>query len=198
MAAGIDVTTVALVKQYAKKASSWTDHDDQLGAFIKTVSTIFENHLNRVLKSGTVTEELDVFPDRRRFYLKAYPVTSVTTVWSSAAYVFDATTEVDSGNYHLVDSRMALMDDLGYVERGLRTVRITYVGGMAATQAAFTTAFPDITEAANIQVWNMFQRIGEEDAVSINLGGQSIALKPALGLLPIVKKMLAPYRNTAA
>lgn len=194
MAAGIDVTRFQDVKKYAGNSSTWDDEDNLIDQLINVVSNLFEKYLDRTLLTGSQTEYFDVYPGQDVFYLKAWPVSAVSSVTNDLDWT--ASTEVDSSLYKLFDSRRLVFQSPDIITNGRRALCVSYTGGMAATTDAFVAAYPDISGAANMQVWHWRNRVGEEDATAVNIGGgQSLTIAPPADLLPAVKRILNPHRS---
>lgn len=196
MAATLEVTTLASAKEY--RNTSGSGDDNQLTQLIKLVSSVFEEYLNRVFKTdAAIVEYFDVYPNKQTFYLKGYPVTSVTNVWNDHDLQF--TTATPSDDYVLLDSRRIVFRPNYLVFSGRSALKVQYAGGMADDTATFITDFPEITTAANMQITYMFSKIREEDLIDVALSGKSSRSSSRASsrgdLLPQVRNILDRYRN---
>jgi len=158
-------------------------------------SNSFQTYLNRETLAAAQTEYFTV-TDGRMFDLKAYPVTSVTSVYNDSSRVWD-TGEIDSTAYYLnTETGVITFDGVGLVP-GPGVLRVIYAGGMAADAASFIVAFPDIADACDMQVIAHYQRRSQLSAQGVSVGGGNVSYTSAIKLLPGVMAVLGKYRRMA-
>lgn len=163
----VNLTTVERVKVLLSgKPDVKTDNprDNELEAVIATVSGAVERYLHRSARAGTYTEYFDVDAGMTVFRLKAYPVTSFTSANFDPDQDFASTTALSEDDYL----------DPAFDETGMfrlkfplrvsypcpRSLKVVYVGGMAADVDAFVEAYPEISGAVDVQVAHEWQRRG--------------------------------------
>lgn len=159
-----------LTKEDLKARIGIDDSTDNavIDEIIAIVSAKVEKYLGRSALTTTYTEYFNVGVGSACFPLKAFPVTSITTVHNDIDWSFAATTLVDATNY-TVDTSSGLL----YVEPdclicGFRALKVVYVGGMADTTSSFKTSYPDVYDAALLQVAYQYQTRKQIGAQSIN------------------------------
>lgn len=202
----MDLTTAARVKALISSEASTkagANVDAELARVVTLVSGMAEAFLNRQVAVGNpVTEYFDVEPGARRFSLRAYPVTSVTSVHFDLAQAWGSSTLIAASNY-----ASPVYDEGGFLEfhsafepfrRYPRSLRVIYVGGMAANADAFIAAYPDIADAIDLQcsaTFHLRNVLGmQSDALP---GGGSMAPRPDFWIPP-VKAVLERYRRVFA
>lgn len=185
---GLALTTLADVKAYGTRPTS-TEKDDSIALMIPAVSAEIEAYLDRVLLIGSTSQAFDVYPDQIIFWLRRYPVSAVTTVQTRGD-----DDPIDSDDYDLVEGRRIVFTNPRGLEAGDDTLTVTFTGGAAADTAGIKSDYPDIYLAATMQVWNMAQRISEEDAKAIAVGGQNVSTHQ-VSLLKRVRELLDRHRN---
>lgn len=192
-----DLTTATRVKTYLEGAD--TSKDTLIGQLITGVSVRMERRLNRYVDASAArTEYFDLAPGQRTVFLKGYPIASVTSIHNDPYdRAYAASTLIASTDYtiELEDGRIAF--PYYAPTTGQRALKIIYTGGMAATTAAFITAFPEIALACDWQVVHEFHNRTAPGASSVAIGGASIGFVSGLDWLPIVKEAIDGYRRMA-
>ena len=187
----MDLTTTARVKAFGR--STHADDDTLIDSLVTSVSARVASLLARHVEATARTEVYQLPIYQRTVSLRGYPTSAVTAVkytndgqWSlvdaleTDAYSFDP----DTGELRL------------YIltEQSRGEVQVAYTGGMGATQAAFTTAYPDISGSIDAHIWNMLKR-------SINPGGKTtfvggaIESERELGDLRMIEEVIALHRR---
>jgi hypothetical protein len=130
------LTSVDRMRYYIGAGTPLTDNVEnrrRLLTWITSISGRVEKYLNRVIESGTQPAEyFDVGYQRKEFFVKAPPISTITSVKVDSDGLFDGDeTTLETNEYHIgVDSRSIV---LLYPEReGLRGMQAVYVGGLAA------------------------------------------------------------------
>lgn len=154
----MDLTTATRVAAILIPGSTPTQqYSAVIAPFITMVSGMIENYLNRNITIAEYTEYFDVNLSDRVFRLRAYPVTSVSTVRYDTEQVWDSSTIITPDQYRspvydpnglltLVAGRAV---PLGFAARALK---VTYTGGMATNTANFIANFPVIATIADRMV----------------------------------------------
>ena len=151
-----------------------------LAQLITSVSAAAEVVMDRHAQSASRTEYLTVEPGQRRFSLRAWPVSAVSSVnydldnaWTGTALsTDDYVSPVYSPTGELV-IRYALLAREHEVDAP-SALRVIYTGGMAADATAFIAAFPDIAEAVNMQVAHLWHLRTAPGISSVSGDGGSI------------------------
>lgn len=177
----MDLTTAERVRVLIMAGAQATgtallsDTSAGLGQLITEVSAAAESYLDRNAESGVSrTEYFDVERGNTIFRLRAYPVASVTNIWLDYDQAFGTSTLLTTDDYFnpVLDTRGLLVMKYpsffrGYGDRWSRALKVTYTGGMAATAAAFITAFPDIAAAVEHQVIFRWKRRNDLGHLSV-------------------------------
>jgi hypothetical protein len=131
-----------------------TDSSRLLDILITSVSKRTEVLLNRHAEATSRTVYADISPAEQVIWVKGYPITSVTSVIEDATRNFTGSA-VSTDDYDLTTQAMELgrIDFDFNLQEGASSVQIIYTGGMAASASAFITAFPDIAQGVEAQVY---------------------------------------------
>jgi len=189
----MDLTTAARVKERLGLASADTTEDALLASLVSRVSAEAEVMMNRNTESKSRTVTLDVEWGQRTFSLPAYPVTSITSVHNDVDRAFGAETLVASSDYYVETSSGLLYFDLS-LARGRGVLQIVYAGGMSDSTANFIAAYPDIADAVDQRVSQLWQRRGEVGVSSLATGQGSVSAQ-TVDWIPDAARIVHSYRR---
>lgn len=169
-----------------------------VGQLITAVSAAVEQYLGRSAETTSRVQYLNVDGGSRIFQLQAFPVTTLASVYFDTDQVFGASTLLTSSDYFdptlsssgLLVFKYSLSASVGFAPSALK---VTYTGGMAASAAAFITAFPDIAHAVDLQVSHLYHTRNMIGTVSSSGDSGAVGLVPA-DWLPEVKTVLDRHR----
>ena len=171
----MNLTTIERVRALAEVDTFGTKAEALAVSAIASVSATLERALRRGVEAKERTETLRVDWGQRVIALANYPITSISSVRSNRIPVFtdvdpwvqneDYFFDPDRGEITLMRAPEFFVDIAGNA-CAQSHVRVVYVAGMAASTAAFITAFPDLAAACDQQVRYLLQRAD-------NLGGNS-------------------------
>lgn len=181
------IIDVAQAKQYLRITDP--DWDEIIEIIINSVSSAAERYLHRLVKQQTVTDERINGPGSRTLRPTYAPIISVTTVYDSATWTWDADSLVDAGNYYLDTEAGKLVYAIGYIwTKGTRNIKLTYVVGWA-------TVPTDITMGVRIQVAEEFRKYKEQrlDRISSTRGDGSVTYAQ-VEWVPQALLYLDPYK----
>lgn len=172
----IALTTTArvqhLLQQKASSGGLSSDATALIADLIAEVSADIEQELRRETTIATYTEVLDVASRQRKWSLKAFPVTSITSVKSDPERGFGA--GIDALDTDLYTMRFGEESHLLHIEAGVspgvRTLQVVYVGGMAADTAGMISSYPDVVGVATQEVVNRFLRRTSMSIGQVNSG----------------------------
>jgi hypothetical protein len=172
----VNATTLAAVKDWMGEGDLGPAVDDQLNQLIPAVSRAIEGHqlLNRSLLIAERFEVVELpLLRNKRITLRETPIdlTATFKILVSAAHDWTVTEDLIRGTDYVVYSGL----HEGYVKLisggsagagsltvgsigGPTAARVQYTAGLAATEAALLTAYPQITQAANIWVAQIYRR----------------------------------------
>lgn len=192
----IDLTTSALVKVRRDMDASDSSIDSLITSVIARVSRAAEEFMDRETESTSRT----VYPDvrqvgQRQFWLRGFPVGSVTSVHYDLERSFGTETLIDSGEYWTEEGTGLLEMDYGLEGRGRGVLRVIYTGGMAANTTAFVAAFPDIADAVTAQVCFLLDRRGKLGQSGESVASGNVTLFHQGDWLPDVKAILMAHRR---
>lgn len=186
----MNITTKANIKALIGKDDA--ADDVILTAIALAVSIRCENYMERLVETAARTEYFDIAEEQRLFLVKAFPV-SACQVWND--YDRSWSTELDSSVFTFLGDWGEVIVDQYTLVAGAKRLKITYTGGMAATQSAIETAFPDLEMAARIQgafLWEKRQKLG---IGAESFAGGSMRFQTKLQLIPEVKQILNNFRR---
>lgn len=192
----MDLTTTARVKTLGSITSS--DQDALLGVLVTAVSARIERYLGRHAEETSRTEYYDVEPGQHVFFLRGYPIASVTSVKNDEDWDFANTDEITSTEFTIIGSDHTgrlVIDDAVTPIAGKNALQVVYTGGMGTDTSDFISNFPDVALAADQQTLHEYQRRKQLGIVSSSIGQHSASVEFGVDLLPIVKRALNPYRR---
>ncbi len=197
----MDATTAERVKDLLDISSA--NYDTVIGRLISAVSARIESFIDRPLQSTSRTETYNIRPRQSKVFLRAYPVTSITSVKIATDWDYASVTVTNPNDYHVIADtgtlhfnfqpiRNYLGDNYAYAPDA---VQVVYTAGFAATTNDLIADYPDIAMAADTQVVAMWRRRDTPQGNAINMGGSSISYERPLNLVPDVIEALTPYRR---
>tara|TARA_R100000951_G_scaffold54731_2_gene46002 strand:+ start:30 stop:644 length:615 start_codon:yes stop_codon:yes gene_type:complete len=197
----MDATTIARVKALLDISSS--THDTVLTTMVSAVSKRFESFLDRPLLAEARTETYSIRPRQNKLFLRAYPVSAVTSVKIATDWDYAAATAVSSGDYHVTSDtgcvHFQFFPVTSYLgsnyEAAPDAIQVIYTAGFDTTTNNLITNYPDIAMAADLQVVAMWRRRDTPQGNSISVGGGSISYEKPFDLIPDVVHALAPHRR---
>ena len=193
----MNLTTRARVRAYMSVSETLpasTTLDSWLDARIEEWSLRAEAVMDRRLSTATYTEYLDARPGQQVFSLKAYPVNSVTSLTEDVDREFSGAT-IAADNYSCQTGTGIVRLDGYTMTGGPGTLKVVYVGGMAATAASFAASYPEIASALDEQVAYAFERRSNLGRSSVSAGPGSVSYTGPLDWLPHVKHVLLRNRR---
>lgn len=139
------ITTVQACKAFRAIPGENQEHDDELARLIPAVQEFLEGVCERTFESTTVTEYFHGDEWRDRLIVSRPPIVSITNLWDDPTRVY--ATPLDPARYVIDDAEAGVirLDGLTF-SKGLRNIKLTYVGG-------FATIPKDLAQAAIEMVW---------------------------------------------
>ena len=124
----MSLTTLQAVKAF--KDVQGTSHDSELQRLLLAVDRFIENFCGRKLEQATLTEYYHPRAGQSHLLLNRFPVSSITALYDDPLRGFGEDTLVAASDYALEDAEGGILRLLdGEFSGGVRTVKITYVGG---------------------------------------------------------------------
>lgn len=188
----MQITTLANVKQLLSIETSNTGDDVRIQSFVLAVSAAIENHLMRFIESVERTQYFDVDRSSKEFYLKAYPISAIAVYNDNAREYLSA---IDSDNYSIRSGNGRLVIDKQSLTEGADALKVIYTGGLASSQSALQTAYPDLEMAARMQCAIWYKMKDRLNLSSETIQGVGQTNYKSLKLDPAVVEMLDQYRN---
>ena len=152
------ITTVANCKAFRGIDSENTEHDEELARLIVAAQAFLEQECCRVFEQATVTEYYSGVDWQDRLLVAAPPIISITNIWDDPLRIYAS--PIASSRYVIEDAAAGVirLDGITF-SKGLRNIKITYVGGFGAIPG-------DLEEAAIEMVWAA-RLIGEHSLVGV-------------------------------
>lgn len=160
------------------------------------VGRMVEDYLGRYVFQADRTETFDARDRRSAFFLRGFPVVSVTSVEVDGSGRFDGDEYVVPATDYGVDANTGRLRLLGVVDDARSGVRVTYTGGLVADQDTLlvpTTDYHFVAVAAAMQVKSILERRDTLGSTSESHGRGSRQYVDAV-LLPLVEQALDPIR----
>lgn len=166
------ITTVANCKAFRGIEASNQEHDDELRRIIPAVQAFLEQECARTFDQATVTEYYNgagswggcrngSSPAWRTTLLVARPpIVSITNIWDDPLRAYGSTTLLAATGYVIDDAEAGLirLDGITFQE-GVKSIKITYVGGYAVMPF-------DLEQAAIEMVWAAREK-GERNLIGV-------------------------------
>lgn len=193
----MELTTLARVKDRLVINANESKYDDVIERMIRAASAKIESYLRRQTLKATTTEYFDVEPGRRIDPLKAYPITSITTVHNDTEWTYGSSTLMSSDTYQESSETGLLYVNSAYLITGVRALKVVYVGGMAATTSAFvaTPEYANLVNACERQTCFLFNMKGKEGTTAASAGTGNVTWIDSTDLTEGVKKDLDDFRR---
>jgi uncharacterized phiE125 gp8 family phage protein len=154
----IQLIDIADVKAFLEISD--TSFDSLLTSMVQDISQRMENYLNRTLKEDTYTEYFEV--GRRNYWVKAYPISTVSSV------VVDSTTQVEDTDFFVRENE-GLIEFLNKTSGTKpKKVVITYTGGYTETSSVLAVP-DDLKRACVLQTAYEFRRRKDIGLSSISM-----------------------------
>lgn len=172
-----------------------------IGQVITAVSAAAERYLGRYAQTTSRTEYLTVQPGKRVYRLRAFPVTTLSSVYLDAEQAFGNDTALTSEDYYnptYANDGLFTLKFYPTVEdtAAPNAMKITYTGGMATTTANFISGFPDIAHAIDLQCAHIYHTRNYAGTLSQSGDSGSVSIQ-TVDWLPEVKATLDRYRVRA-
>jgi len=171
-----------------------TDSDALIDDMILGMSKRFEQFLGRGISLANRQDYIDVMPGQKTFYLWSWPVSTFEDVRHDHEWNFGATTALDTDLFTMLGRDGILQIERFPLVPGKRVLRVDYTGGMGTDTANFILNYPDLAEAADMQIAFEFRARVDIGTLSISDAGGSVTNRD-LNLLPAVKDRLTRHRR---
>lgn len=190
----MNLSTVDRVKLFGSIPGG-TAYDGLLAQLLADVSAAAEALMDRPAEAKSYTDVWDVSPGQQIYFLRAWPVTAISTVKYDTAREFGSGTELDSSSYTCDLRTGRLVIDGTTLTGGYGVLQAVYTGGMAADAATFAAAYPDIASVVDAQTVYNFRRRDNLQTSGISLAGGTTNFNPRFDLLPYVERVLKSHRR---
>ena len=191
----MDLTTLTRLKALLEQPED--DWDGLITELIGAVSQRCASYCNRDFASRERVEYHD--GGGQYLYLKGLPVASITSIYGSDTWEWEAGNLIPAGDYQLLSAGMVAYR-YGAWPYGPKALKVTYTGGY---DAFYTGATPpegynpppdDLEMAARSQVAYDFNRRKDVGLESVSFPDGSIQKVNSGEFLPSVKAVLNRYR----
>lgn len=154
------LTTVPACKAFRGIPGDNQEHDAELARLIQAVQEYLENKCERVFEQATITEYFNGDGRQDCVIVARPPIVSVTNLWDDPLRVYAA--PLAAASYVIDDAEAGIirLDGMTF-SKGLKNIKLTYVGGFAALRK-------DLEEAVMEMVW-----AGREKGVNNLVGVRS-------------------------
>ncbi len=203
----MSIITTSEFKLYRQISGTDSARDARIQVLIDGVVSGAERYLQRTFASGTISAETHDYNGDGVYWLRATPITSLTSV--SLVDVNNNVTPLSSGNYkydaetgeiHVyVDAPAASslwqlgIDDIAGVHESFRAVKFAYVGGYAAIPADLKLVLLQMVD--DLYTSNAFGNGVNEKLAGYNLGEMSFTFKDGAELQELMRSRLLPFKQ---
>jgi hypothetical protein len=166
---------------------------EAFNGWLTAVSRQIEKYLSVAgLYQESRTQVLDVKPGQRKFILNTFPISSVTSVISSASRDFTVDA-IDTELYNVDTERGILRLDSASAAPGWGTLQVIHTGGLDTTAANVVANYADIATACSMQIIHLMQKAPQFGSTTKGGAGGSVSYEASAQLLEAVKQNLEPY-----
>lgn len=173
------LTTVPACKAFRGIPGDNQEHDAELARLIPAVQAFLERECERTFESATVTEYFSGDDWSDRLLVARPPIISITNLWDDPLRVY--ATPLAADNY-LIDNAEAgiIRLDGTTFSKGLKNIKLTYVGGFAAIpkdleEAAIELVWATREKGANNLVGVRSRSVADGSVQYVNLGWDTLA-----------------------
>jgi len=191
----MDLTTTERIKEMIKIDADNTTSDAVLGNLINSVSIMAENYMGRKIESTTYTEYFDVNIGGEYHSLKAYPVTSITTIHNDADWTYGSDSLVSTDSYQSSDETGLLYVKTNAMIAGFNALKVVYIGGMATVTEELFDDYADLSHAIERQVAFLYKTRTKVGASSVNSNSGGVSWDLGKIWMNDVKSILDSYRR---
>jgi len=191
----MDLVSLADVKLRLNIDTEQEENDSLLAYLITIASGEVEDFLNRAVEIDDFTEYFDVVGKNEQYSLKAYPVTALTNVWNDPDWDYDSGTAISTDYIKTNDATGILYVSKYVLLDGFQALKVSYSGGMAATAAAFKTAYPTLYDACVRHVCYLKQTAKHIGATNVTSHSGNVSFARQEQFLPDVKKILSKHQR---
>lgn len=187
------LTTTAAAKVYLKIGN--TNDDTVIAALVSRYSAVVSTYCDRRFAATTYTNERYDGTGTENLYLRAFPVTTMTSIYLDSARDFAAgSLLVADDDYYVVpeDGHGLVVRLNGVWDKGVAVIKATYVAGYATIPGPVIEATHRLI--ARAKAWSDMGTHAVS-AQSIQAGGGSVSFVEH-DIPKDVKKLLEPYRKT--
>ena len=166
-----------------------------LGNLISAASNMVENHCRRIFTAANYTNELHDGTGMQFFYLKAYPVTTLTSITITDSANSSETIAGTSFDFNADNGKVQFKTGInaayGYFPFGTQNIAVTYTAGYSTIPDAVQEAVAQVVmglyapgAASNLGLQS--ERLGEYSFARATGAAQVV-------VTPIVEALLEPY-----
>jgi len=167
----MDLCDLTAVKSRLEIPIDVEKYDSPLSDLIRVASSEIESFLERNLTVGTYTEYFDVIDKRDIYLLKAYPVSSITSIKVSTTWEWDSTTAMASTGYKVKSSGELYVNPV-YLLSGPSALQVVYVGGLATNMQTLVANHRSLSDACVRHVCFLYNT-GGKNAGATNVTSHS-------------------------
>lgn len=194
----IDLTTLARVRSLIPLSVNDASQDTLFGQFITDVSARIGRHIGWHLGASARVETYMLRQHQRFVRLDAKPITVMTAVKYSGSNLSDADWTAHSvlaeNNYSVNLAGGSIMfltprtADPGFCQ-------VSYTGGFGADAAAVVLAFPELSQACELQVKYLHERLSSLGGDVTTTTGAGTSFNNAYKLHPEVLDLIAYHKK---
>jgi hypothetical protein len=175
----MSLTTVPACKAFRGIEPENQEHDAELARLIPAVQEWLERECERTFEQATVTEYFHGDDWRDRLIVASPPLISITNIWDDPARAY--ATPLAASSYVIDDAEAGVirLDGMTF-SKGLRNIKLTYVGGFAVIptdleQAAIELVWAAREKGINNLVGVRSRSVADGNVQYVNLGWGSLA-----------------------
>jgi len=192
----MELVRLEQVKALLKIKEIDTEADETIQEIVADVSAEVESFLDRDILIQTDKEEtFDIEPGQYRFSLRAYPITTLTSVWNDYNRSFGSSTLLSASGYTVNKRTGYLTVDRFVLTPGYGVLKAKYTGGMATDTVSFISAYPAVVSAVTMETAYRYQRRFNLGLIAATVQGGSVTLAAKTQFLPAVEAVLWNFKR---
>ena len=184
--AAYDLCTVDEVKDFGEIKGATSQDDDLIEDLITRITTLFENHIDKNIKSREYTEQYDGL-GVSNLITDQYPIISIDSIHDDTTWEWGSDSTVGSTDYRIHTDKTHVILQTTLVN-GSQNVKIVYTAGYEVIPT-------DIVQVCIEEVLRKYNHRRDFDVTARSIGDAGSVTYTEKGLLTGTKAVLDKYKR---